>query len=233
MRPVDQARIDANWRAIAIGLDAPRPPLLERALRRLGVPAHVTRLIAATPALRRAWYVSIVLVAVVGLGAAEPGDHDSLFALLVLAPLVPVLGVGMAFGAESDPGYEVEMATPTRGVRLVAVRALTVLVVAIAVILVLSVLSPAARPLAAAWLLPALAVTSASVALMTVLSPRRAAAAAGAGWLAAVVVARIAVSDQLAVFGAVGQLVALGCAIVCITCIVARRAAFDRLAWTT
>ena len=39
---VDQARLDANWRAITAELDAPRPSLLERLLGRVGVPGHVT-----------------------------------------------------------------------------------------------------------------------------------------------------------------------------------------------
>ena len=54
--PVDQARIDANWRAITIELDAPTPSRVERLLRAVGLPARVTRLVVATPALRRAWY---------------------------------------------------------------------------------------------------------------------------------------------------------------------------------
>ncbi|MEM1332146.1 MAG: hypothetical protein AAGG08_01700 [Actinomycetota bacterium] len=50
---VDPARLAANWRAVEVELDTPRPPLVERALRRLGVPAAATRVVLATPALRR------------------------------------------------------------------------------------------------------------------------------------------------------------------------------------
>ena len=49
---VDQARLDANWRAINIELDAPQPVRIERMLRRVGMPTHITRLVVATPALR-------------------------------------------------------------------------------------------------------------------------------------------------------------------------------------
>jgi len=129
-RPIiDPNRVDSNWRAITAELDAPEPGRVEAMLRRLGVPASTTRLIAATPALRRSWYLAIGIPAIVGLGAAGPGDQASLFALLTLAPTLPVLGVALAFGPSSDPMYEAQLATPTRGIRLVAIRAATVLAV--------------------------------------------------------------------------------------------------------
>jgi hypothetical protein len=228
---VDHARIDANWSAIRAELDAPRPPRLEWVLRRLGVPSHATRLVVATPALRRAWFVSLGLVLLVGLGAAQPGQRDTLFTFLVLAPLVPVLGVAMAYGPSADPGYEMQLATPLRGIRLVTVRAATVLVVSCVVALVLAVLVPAVRPVALWFLLPALAVTSVCLAGMTVLSPRRSATMVGATWVVVAVVVRNAATDPLAAFGAVGQLSSLAAALAGVAVIASRRRSFDRLLW--
>ena len=226
---VDQRRIEANWRAITAELDAPRPALIERILRRAQIPGHVVRMIVATPALRRAWYLSIIAVALVGLGAADPARRDTLFTLLVLAPMLPVLGVGMAYGTAADPSHEIQLATPTHEPGLVAIRTATVLVVTIGIIGALSAMNTAARPMAAAWLLPAVAVTTASLAVMTYLPPRRATAAVAAAWFAAVLIARIVADDPLAAFAAVGQLVAIVVAVGAAAVVVIRRASFEQL----
>ena len=226
---IDPARIDANWRAISIELDAPRPSRLERALRLVRVPLPVVRMVAATPALRRSWYLSILAVVLIGLGVADPTDEGSLFALLVMAPLLPVLGVAMAYGSAADPSHEIQLATPTHGLRLVAVRAATVSTVSAAVIVVLSLFNEAARPMAAAWLLPAVAVTAACLALMTVRPPRQAASFVTVGWFVAVLVARVAADDPLAVFRGAGQLAAVAVTAVAVTVAVVRRDRFERL----
>lgn len=227
--PVDQNRIDANWRAVEIELDAPRPSRLERALRFVRVPLPAVRMVAATPALRRSWYLSIVAVVLVGLGIADPGDDNSLLALLIMAPLLPVLGVAMAYGTAADPSHEIQLATPTHGLRLVATRAAVVLVVSMAIVVTLSLLSEAARPQAAVWLLPAVAVTSASLALMTVRPPRQATAIVALGWFVVVIVARAASTNPLAAFETIGQLVAVAVAIVAAVVAYARRERFERL----
>jgi len=233
-RPIiDPNRVDSNWRAITAELDAPEPGRVEAMLRRLGVPASTTRLIAATPALRRSWYLAIGIAAIVGLGAAGPGDRASLFALLTLAPTLPVLGVALAFGPSSDPMYEAQLATPTRGIRLVAIRAATVLVVSIAVIGTLALLDPDTRPMAAAWLLPALALTLATLATMTVLTPRRSAAVVTVTWFVIVSVVQAVASGNLAAFGVIGQVVALVVVIVAGGVVGARRDRFDRLEYLT
>lgn len=227
--PIDPARLDANWRAIATELDAPAPPRTERALRAVGVPTTVVRMVAATPALRRSWYLSIVAVVLIGLGAADPADRGSLFALLVMAPLLPVLGVAMAYGTTADPSHEMQLATPTHGLRLVLVRAATVLVVSVGAVLVMTLLSPAARPMAAAWLLPALGVTATSLALMTVRPPRRATTIAAMTWFGSVLVARVATDDPLAAFRAGGQVAAAVVTAVAVTVAIVRRAGFERI----
>lgn len=227
--PIDPARLDANWRAITTELDAPRPPRTERALRAVGVPTTVVRMVAATPALRRSWYLAILAVVLLGLGAADPADRGSLFTLLLMAPLLPVLGVAMAYGTNADPSHEMQLATPTHGLRLVLVRAATVLVVSVGTVLVVTLLSPAARPMAAAWLLPALAVTSASLALMTVRPPRQATTIATVAWFTAVLVARVAADDPLAAFRAGGQVAAAVVASVAVAVTVVRRSSFERI----
>lgn len=228
-----RSRLDANWRAITAELDVPRPGRVERMLRAVGIPATVSRVVVATPALRRAWYLSIGIAVLVGLSAARPDDPDSLFALLLVAPAVPVLGVALAFGPSADPMYEAQLATPMRGIRLVAIRAVTVLTVSIVVIGALSALSPNTRPMAAAWLLPALALTSATLGTMTVFAPRRAASIVALTWFVVVTIVRSAATDGLAAFGLVGQLVSIVVAVAGFLTIVLRRSTLDRLQYAS
>ena len=186
-------------------------------------------MVAATPALRRSWYLSIVAVVMIGLGVADPTDDGSLFALLVMAPLLPVLGVAMAYGSAADPSHEIQVATPTHGLRLVAIRAATVLSVSIVIVVLLSLLSEAARPVAAAWLLPAFAVTAASLAMMTVRPPRQATSMVALGWFGAVVIARVAADDPLAAFRAGGQVAAVAVTIGAAVITYVRRDRFEQL----
>lgn len=227
--PIDQARLEANWRVINLELDAPRASRLERVMRKVGVPAHITRLVVATPALRRSWYLALAGTLLIGLASADPANpRQSLLPLLVIAALIPVLGVAMAYGPSSDPGYEMQLATPMRGLRLLAIR--TVVVVGISGVIVTLVAwnNPVARPFAAAWLLPSLAVTGLSVMLMTWMAPRRAAVAATGAWLAAVLISQVG-SDPLVGFTLVGQLVAAVVAVVTTSVAAMRRERFDRL----
>jgi hypothetical protein len=116
-----------------------------------------------------------------------------------------------------------------RGLRLLAVRASTVLVVSVVVITGCALLSPVTRPMAAAWLLPALALTTASLAAMTWLAPRRATAAVAVAWVVIALVVRSASADGLAAFGAIGQLLALCVAVGFAVVAIARRTSLDRL----
>ncbi len=231
--PVGRARLDANWQAIEIELDAPRPSRIEALLRRIGVPAWATRLVVATPALRRAWYLAIAGAVFIALSTADQdAPRQSLLAFLAIAPLVGVLGVAMAYGPGADPAHELHLATPMSGLRVLAVRTMVVLAVSSAVITTFTLMNPTTRGFAAAWYLPAIAVTAASLALMTFLAPRRAATAAGVGWCAVVLVSQLS-SDPLVAFTLVGQIGAAVVAVTAIAVTVKRRGAFDSLAVAT
>lgn len=228
----DPARIDRNWRAISFELDAPRPGRIERALRFAGLPAHLTRLLVATPALRRAWFVAIGLVMVISSGNFDnTNPRDRLFFLLLLAPLVPVLGVSFAYGIEADPAHEISVATPMRGLRLILTRAAMVLAVSILLLGMVALLAPGTQPMAFAWLIPSFGLTAATVALMTYLPPRRAAAVIAVSWVVLISLASSAPSpDPLAAFTAAGQLTLLTVTLVSSAVIWVRREKFDVLA---
>ncbi len=229
--PVDPARIDANWRAITVELDAPIPGRMERLLRRFGLPSHITRLVVATPALRRAWYLATGLAILIGLAGTDASrPRENLFGLLLVAPLVPVLGVSLAYGTEADPAHEMALATPMRGLRLVLTRAAAVLAFSTFWLVLAAVVAPGRQPMAFAWLVPALGLTSATVALMTFVRPRLAAMISGGLWVAGVLAVQGPATDRLAPFGLAGQLTMLAVAGAGLAVAVARRQHFDLLA---
>ena len=217
MSDITQDRIDANWRAISFELDAPAPSVVERTLRFVRVPSHVARLAVATPALRRSWFIALGIVVLIGLTAPDPTNpRASLFGFLLIAPLAPLAGVALAYGRWSDPAHELHVTTPMHGLRLLMIRTTTVLAVSFVVIGGLALTNEVARPMAAAWMLPALALTSTSSALMTITTPRRASLAAGTAWVVLALIGRAAAEDQLGAFAPSAQVaavvVAVGCA---------------------
>ncbi len=226
---VDPMRLDANWRAIEIELDAPRPSRIERLLRTLRVPSTATRLVVATPALRRAWYLAVAGAVLIALTAADPdAPRQSVLLFLLVAPLVGMLGVAMAYGPHADPAHELQLATPMRGLRVVAVRTVVVMVTSAVVITGCTLLNRVTRPFAIAWWLPTIAVAATALAVMTVLPPRRAATLVGVLWCGLVVISQVG-DDPLVAFTLVGQVLAIGVAIVASVVVVRRGSAFDRL----
>ncbi len=200
-------------------------------LARVGVPSWTARLMVATPALRRAWFVAMAVVIVVGLGAADGADpRNGLFAWLVLAPLVPVLGVAMAYGPDADPAHEITLATPMRGLRLVLTRTAAVTGLSVVVLGLVTLMTPELSLLAAGWLVPSFACTACALAAMTFAAPRRAAAVTAVAWLLVVLLARRAADDPLAAFTAAGQATAAAVCIVGLLVVWRRRDRFDVLA---
>jgi len=229
MRTIDE-RLASNLDAIMGEVTAPPRSRFERALLALRVPEPTARLMAATPVLRWAWFAAVGLVLVLAASAGskqwEPGDQLAVF--LVLAPIIPVLGVALAYGPHSDRAYEVTVATPLSGLRLILLRTITVVVAAAALSLLTVLTSPTHGWLRLAWLLPALATTTTALALGAHLGMRRAAVGVGLGWLTLVVVGAQVASDATAPFGAVGQLCALGVTIVAAAMLAMSRRRLDR-----
>ncbi len=228
--PIDPARLDRNWRAISIELDAPRPSPMERMLRLVGFPSRMTRLVVATPALRRSWFLSTGLAGFLSLlttGATDP--REQLFGLLLVAPLVPVIGVAMAYGIDADPAHETAVATPMRGIRLLLTRAVVVVTFSSFCMALASIITPNLSAMAFAWLLPSLGLTTTTIAAMTSLRPRHAAVATSTVWVIGVLSARAGSSDPLAAFTSAGQFVMALVAVAGLLVTVARRNKLDLL----
>lgn len=174
--------LDALWRDVIDAVDLPRPSIVGRVLRRLGCSDTVSAVVAATPALRFSWLSSVAVALGFAFLMATGAGVDDAF-LLVMAPLIPLLGIGTAYGTGVDPLHELARAAPLPGSRVFLYRSLAVLVTALPVVLAGSLLLPVDGTAAVGWLLPALGLAGLTLALSTWTEPRTAALAAGAGWL--------------------------------------------------
>jgi hypothetical protein len=220
--------VDALWDGLAAELDAPRTSLVERLLLRLGVHDHLARLLAATPALSWSWIAAVSAALGFAVGAAHLGGSDAwLLVFLGAAPLVPIAGVAAAYGPGIDPGYEIGVAAPMSGWRLLQLRTAAVLAVSV----VLGGLATLALPqlgwIAVAWLLPGLAATSLTIALGTLVPARWAAMGVGVLWLGLVATAARSFAAPLAVLAAPTQVTCAVVAVAAMAVTVARRRTFD------
>jgi hypothetical protein len=227
---VPAQRLDANWRAIVAELDAPARSRLERVLLALRMPEATARTLVATPALRRAWFVATGVALLFGLGAADTSKPGaSLLLLLALAPLVPVVGVTLAYGPGSDPAHEATIATPMSGLHLVLLRSSAVVACSIGAAGIATLLLRDKSWMSIAWLVPSLALPALCLALSTFATPRRAAVMVGILWLVPLSVINRNVSDELVLFREWGQVSLAVLTIASGITVSARREVFDRL----
>lgn len=217
---------------LAFGLDvvlaatiAPRPSRFERAARRIGVPERIARVLAATPALRVAWCVAVLVVLVVAASAGDATDKSPqrLAPFLALAPIVSVLGVALSYGPFADRSHEVTSTTPLAGLRLLMLRTAAVLVAAFTVSGLAALLAPSKGLIQLAWLLPTIALVGATLTLSTRVSVQTAASMVGAAWLVIVIVVGQVTNNAVATFGAAGQIACAGVTLIAAAVLVVRR----------
>lgn len=212
---VDRGRLDAIWEEVVERVDAPRPGPAEGLLRRLGLRPDTARLLAATPSLRVSWLLAIATVLAFAVLAADAGPRGTLM-FLTLAPVLPLAGVAAAYGPQVDPLHELAAAAPFPAFRLLLLRAATAVTTTAVLAGVGGLFLPGADSLAAAWLLPAIALTLLTLALSVRLEPVHAAAGLALVWFVAVIAAQREAGGQAALaegeyaaFGAAGQLICL------------------------
>ncbi|MEU6878043.1 zf-HC2 domain-containing protein [Streptomyces sp. NPDC046712] len=192
---------------------------------------------AAGPALRGAWLVALLVVVAAAVGLAYgAGFHGARPVLLAVAPVLPLAGVAVSYGRHADPMYEIGVATPSGGLRLLLTRAAAVLGVCVPVLTAAGALLPPVTgvPGAAAWLLPGLALTLAALALGSFVGCRAASATLTGGWLLAVtgpVLGRPGATGELARYlsGPAAQGGWAAAAVLCAGLLALRRRSFDHL----
>lgn len=204
----DPLLLEAMWEGVIERVDQGHPAVVERVLRRIGLDEGTARLVAATPALRLAWMAAVAVI--VGIVVLACGQADSDAPFLVLAPLLPLIGVAAAFAA-ADPAGEIGMATPLFGLGLVLRRSEVVLVTSFGILLVGALALPGFETRDAGWVLPALAMSFSTIALAGRFPVVPTATVLGGGWIAAVTGLSFldgygsGLADTVA-FAAVGQL---------------------------
>jgi hypothetical protein len=226
-RRVDVGRLDRIWNNVRSDVEAPRRSALERALIRLGVPAHTARLLVTTPSLRPSWILAVAAsLAFAVLAGRLVGGGNVPF--LVIAPLVPVLGVAAAFARPIDPLWEIGVATPTGGFRLTMIRAAAVIAASIVPTALATLGLPELGWIAVAWLLPALGLTLLTLALSPGAATPVVAGVVAAAWAVGVVIAGRVAVDPLAAFEARGQVLLATIAVASVIVVLRRRDTFER-----
>ncbi|HET7349301.1 MAG TPA: zf-HC2 domain-containing protein [Marmoricola sp.] len=187
IRPlVDVPALDRTWLAIRDTVQSPVLPLPIRVARRLGLPEPTSVLLAATASLRTAWLASAVVALAFAVLAAAWSSDGVIAPFLLVAPLIPVLGVAAAYGPHEDPLESLVVTAPYGRTRLILLRTLAVLASALPVAVPLGFLLPGPVWLAVAWLGPALALVPVLLALASFVGPRAAGATVAIGWSAVV-----------------------------------------------
>ncbi len=183
----DLPDFERTWSAIRDAVEVPRPSRTERLLAAGGLSAPDAMLAAGAPALRGAW-LSVVALVVLFAAAASLADARAagVTLFLIVAPLIPVAGVAVAYSVEVDPALEQEAATPYPKLRLVLLRTAAVLVVSLPLVAAAGLFLPTG--VSPRWLLPAAGFTAVLLAASTWIDPARPAIAVALGWVITVAV---------------------------------------------
>ncbi len=151
--------------------------------------ARLSRWLTPTMVPWLAMVVSVTLLALLLDMVGTGSDEVSL--VLLLAPVLPVLGVAASWSRGLDPAYELTASVPRAGLYLVLRRTASVLAVIVPALLVGGWVTGVT---AAQWLLPCLAFTSTTLALGGVIGVTRAALALVAVWAGVIVAPTLAAS---------------------------------------
>ncbi len=183
IRPlVDGPALDRVWTGVRDAVESPPQPVVVRAARRLGVSEPASVLLAATASLRTAWLVSAIVALGFATFAVAITGGELIAPFLLVAPMVPVLGVAAAYGPQQDPLEALVVTAPYGRTRLILARTLAVLVSVLPLTFVLGLLLPGPLWLAGAWLGPALALIPILLAVSSFVGPRNGAAVVAICW---------------------------------------------------
>jgi hypothetical protein len=142
--------------------------------------------------------VATVVVLAAALLSAHNLPRGSLL-FTFTAPVVPLVGVALAYGRGVDPAHTLTSVTPMAGQRLLFLRSCAVLVPALLLCTLAAVLmpSPATVWTAGFWLLPSLTLVAGSLVLSRWLHLGTSSAVVGGLWLAGLLL--LTVTDHTSV----------------------------------
>lgn len=183
---VDASALAIGWDRVRDGMERPAQPAAIRLARKLGMTEPLSVLLTATASLRTAWLSSSLVALGFAFLATKFSSGDVLWPFLLIAPLIPVIGVAASYGPATDPLETLIVTSPYGRPRLILVRTVGVLVTCLPVAFLLGLALPGPQWVAAAWLGPAVALIPILLALAAFVGPRAAAAAVAIGWSAVV-----------------------------------------------
>ena len=187
IRPlIDVPLLDRAWTSILETVESQDLPLPARVARRLGVTEPTSILLGATASLRTAWVSSAFVALGFAVAAVYWSGGGALAPFLLVAPLVPVLGVAAAYGPHEDPLESLIVTAPYGRTRLILLRTLGVLVSVLPFAIIAGLFVPGPVWVAVAWLGPALALVPVMMALSSFVGPRVGAGAVTIAWCAVV-----------------------------------------------
>lgn len=225
----EPAVLDDLWDEIADRVDRRAPGLVGRLLTTAGLDGGAIRLVTATGTLQCAALASL---AALTLGSSWlAGQVDTSVPFLAVAPLVVLATVAAAFTPAAEPAGEVTPSTPLHGFGLLARRVAVVLAATVVPLGVGSSLLPGPGWEPFAWILPALALTLAALALATRYGAPAAAGAVGVAWLTTLTLLQLVhaqlVAPETILASPALQVASLAVAGCSLLVVLARRDAFD------
>lgn len=225
---VDPLLLTRGWDAIRDTIQSPALPLPVRLARRCGLPEPTAVLLAAATSLRTAWVVGSFLALTFAAVAVMLAGGELLAPFLLVAPLVPVIGVAAAYGDQQDPLETLVVTAPYGRTRLILLRTLAVLGSVLPFTVLLGLFLPGPAWLAAAWLGPAVALVPTLLALSSFVGPRVGVAVVAVGWSAVVLFSLLGLPATWPV-EATQQLVYLALAAVSLVVLAARSSRDHRM----
>lgn len=215
--PVADAELAGIYARVATVIAAPDVSVVERALQAVGVSESTARLLMLTRSFTFAWLASVAVVTagmlILGTQLEAAGARwDGLGLFLAVAPIVPLAGVAMSFGAHTDPTHELLRAAPMSAVHLLVVRTAAVLATTVVPMVVASAVAPEVGLPALAAVLPSCAVVAVALGLSPTVSAPAALTVTLGGWVGVLAaISLFAQSPQQFVPGAAMQ---VGCVVV-------------------
>ncbi|MFE9024547.1 hypothetical protein ACFYNL_39200 [Streptomyces sp. NPDC007808] len=141
----------------------------------------------AVPGLRWPWTLAVTGVCAVGAWfGAMAGEEETLPFLLLLAPLLPLVCVAASYGGKADPFAPVIRSMPAGGLRLLLLRTGVVLAICLPLLVAVALVGVGVSAWAAAWLVPSLTLTLATLVLGSYIGCLPAACVTGASWVVVV-----------------------------------------------
>lgn len=178
---------DALWDRIETAVETRHSSGITRRLGRLGIREPDAVVLRETAAQAAQWTVATTVVLALAALAAALGRHDGArLAFLILAPLLPPLGVAASYRLTPPSTALLEATVPYSPARLLLWRTAYVVATAVPAAVAFGAVVPGQAWLAVSWLLPGAACVSLVLLAATWVDPLVPAAAVATGWTALV-----------------------------------------------